>query len=105
MFSGRINRRKFLAYTLPIYIVNYVFWVVSSEYFGKDANGEGLLIGFILAVSLPSLIAMIALHNKRFHDIGMSGWFQLIIFGFLGSLILGLLPGQKLSNKYGDAPN
>jgi uncharacterized membrane protein YhaH (DUF805 family) len=56
------------------------------------------------------IVAVIILRAEvsRFHDIGWSGWFILLMFVPLVNLIIFLLlvlvPGQKTGNKYGDPP-
>ena len=59
---------------------------------------------FVLAGILPSL----AMSVRRQHDIGLSGWFFLLIFiPYIGNLILfvfALIPSQKHENKWGPVP-
>jgi uncharacterized membrane protein YhaH (DUF805 family) len=59
---------------------------------------------YTLAMILPS----IAVTVRRIHDIGLSGWFALLgLIPSIGSLIIlvfALMPSQKRSNKWGEAP-
>ncbi len=104
MFSGRIGRKNFLLLIGPAYLVPVTMSLIFPEFFEDDYSGSVIVEALIIASIVVLMFFVIALHNKRFHDLGLSGWFQLLIFGPIGSLILGLLPGQKRSNKYGDPP-
>lgn len=88
-FEGRIDRRTwwlaFLAVHLAIAIFNY--WL--SKLMNDDApfldgtwpNLVRLLgdrSGWIAAAVF--LVPMLAINTKRFHDRGMSGWWQLVFF-------------------------
>ncbi|MCL6646160.1 MAG: DUF805 domain-containing protein, partial [Dehalococcoidia bacterium] len=59
---------------------------------------------FLLAGLVPS----IAVTARRLHDIGQSGWLQLIglipILGTIALIVLCAQPSQPQANKYGDAP-
>ncbi len=77
--------------------------------FGNLGRGEPyvsytLMALFILATFIPNL----ALTIRRQHDIGLSGWFYLLIFiPYIGGLIIlvfTLIPSQKHENKWGPIP-
>ena len=59
---------------------------------------------FVLATLVPG----IAMTVRRQHDIGLSGWFFLLIFvPYLGNLIIfvfSLIPSQKHENRWGPVP-
>ena len=59
---------------------------------------------FLLATFLPGL----ALVVRRQHDIGLSGWFYLLVLiPYVGGLIVfvfTLIPSQKHDNKWGPVP-
>ena len=68
----------------------------------------------MLLALLAGLVPGIAISVRRFHDIGLSGWFYLVMFvvGLLlaGSvmilaIVLGLIPSQKRENKWGPVPD
>jgi uncharacterized membrane protein YhaH (DUF805 family) len=63
-----------------------------------------------LSQALCLILATVVLLRSmvsRFHDIGWSGWFVLLMFiplvGLLVLLFLVVMPGQKEPNAYGDA--
>lgn len=99
-FHGRIRRME---YALSL----FVFWtcmVIRNVVIGRLADLEAL--GFFKAwigrvVYLALIWFSIAQACKRCHDLGRSGWWQLIPFyGF----VLFFCPGDKGSNEYGDNP-
>lgn len=71
-FSGRSGRAEFwwftLAYTAIGFAIDAIEWAMSSEW--------GILgLIFTLALFIPSLSVTV----RRFHDIGMSGWWILVM--------------------------
>lgn len=97
-FNGRASRQEFWMYTL----VNVLIYVVVAAVF--SAIGLRFVAGiYALATLLPSL----AVGARRLHDIGKSGWFQLIsIIPIVGLylIVLYATEGQKGINKYGAEP-
>ena len=64
-------------------------------------TGIGVLRNtFNLATIIPSL----ALGARRLHDIGKSGWWQLLLFAIIVGWIILIVwyckPGNQLGNKY-----
>ena len=92
-FSGRSDLKSYLIFilgTLALYLVLATFSFLLSAL-------------FTLATMVPSF----AVTNRRLHDTGRSGWWQLLhlVIG-IGSIvvfILCLLPANKDENKYGPA--
>ncbi len=102
-FDGRINRKTFwLQGFLPLLAISLVVGFVFG-FVGVYSEGIALLIMIIggLALSFMS----IAISVKRWHDLGVSGWFTLFQFvplvGTVVFLLLGLLTGTKGANQYG----
>ena len=93
-FSGRITRLEYYV-SLAIYlgidlIYNYILVYTSSA---------SHIFGIIL---LPCLIFFIAQGTKRCHDIGKSGWWQLVPFFILW---LFVAKGDEEENEYGMNPS
>lgn len=121
MFAGRLNRRGFvlaIAYSIiPLLAaVLITFMTVLSNTGGASDtlsdSGSGLSdmvnllaiplgIGGVILVILTSFSA----YTRRLHDLGVSGWWQLVSFippiGLFMLLYILLWPGQQQTNKYG----
>ena len=94
-FEGRAGRKEFWMWVLAVFIVNFILGFIPGK--------AGMIICaiFSLAILLPSLGAT----ARRLHDVGKSGWMQLLglipIVGALIVLILCIPEGSKESNAYG----
>ena len=93
-FEGRASRPEFWWFVLFSFIVNAV--------------GESIFRHWIMSlVSLALLVPSIAVGSRRLHDIGKSGWLQLLwIIPIIGWAILiywAAQPGGP-ANQYGQPP-
>jgi uncharacterized membrane protein YhaH (DUF805 family) len=98
-FSGRARRKEFWMFAL----INFVIMVVLSAL--DMALGFGLLGAiYALAVLIPSL----AVGCRRLHDIGKTGWWQLIgLVPFIGLIVLIIffvMDSNPGDNQYGPNP-
>ncbi len=74
----------------------------------SDTVAEGVTIGpltviYLLALMVPNF----AIACRRLHDLGRTGWLQLVgVIPFVGIVVLVLYgwPGQSEANKYGPVP-
>lgn len=79
-FSGRATRQQYWMYVLIYVVIALVLSVIDS------LIGIGLL-GLIF--SLIMLVPSISIATRRLHDIGRSGWWQLLwIIPLIGWLVL-----------------
>ena len=93
-FSGRASRSEFWWFALATVLVGLVFNMLRLELIGALAN---------LALLVPS----IAVGSRRLHDIGKSGWFQLIwLIPLVGWILLvyWLVQPSGAANEYGAGP-
>lgn len=98
-FDGRIRRTE--------YGLSMLFLVIAQMLIGamvglgsRSSDPGGTLVIFYLLM-LPALIFIWAQGAKRCHDLGNSGWWQLI--PFYGFWLL-FADGQYGPNQYGDNP-
>jgi len=93
-FEGRIRRREY-ALTFVIYIAVYVLilGLISS------GNAVGSLAAIVIII--PAVWFVWAQGAKRCHDIGRSGWFQIIPFF---PFVMLFSDGVAEVNEYGSNP-
>jgi uncharacterized membrane protein YhaH (DUF805 family) len=93
-FNGRASRPEFWWFALFCFLVGAVFQVLHLEMIGMLAN---------LALMLPSL----AVGARRLHDMGKSGWFQLVwlipIIGWAVMVYWLVQPSVAGANEYGES--
>lgn len=90
-FNGRASRSEFWWF----YLFVIICWIIGFVL--------GPIIEAIIIVGL--LLPYIAVQARRLHDIGKSGWLQLIsLIPLIGAIILiiwSATEGTKKKNKYG----
>lgn len=116
-FWGRARRKEYwgflLFYWLGISLLALAGLAVDASTGNLDWGVEFPLratVTLVLPALLASLVPGIAITVRRLHDIGLSGWFYLLIFVvgviltgsiFIMAMALGLIPSQKRENKWG----
>lgn len=113
-FAGRARRKEywgyFLFWTIALLLICCIALIADGAAGNLDRNDGPLLTMaacglFVLATLLPGL----AITVRRIHDMGLSGWFYLLVFvPYVGALIVfvfTLIPSQKQENRWGPVPN
>lgn len=99
-FTGRASRTQFWFFTLFVILVDIVLNFFELILF-RDSNIHILTILWFLATVIPHL----AVGSRRLHDIGQSGWLQLLwiipCVGFIIMIVLYAMPTKPGENKYG----
>lgn len=90
-FRGRIRRTE---YGLTILI--YMLWTVML--FAAGISNNVVIMVAVLLLFLPLIWLIWAEGAKRCHDLGHSGWFQLIPFY---SFVMLFCEGERCSNRFG----
>lgn len=105
-FSGRAQRSEFWYFNLFISIVYLALYSLDDLMIRNEMKSGpgGLHYLCVFGFLLPS----ISVHSRRLHDIGKSGWCQLLAFtpvvgGFI-LLAMVLTDSSPFENKYGLDP-
>lgn len=100
-FSGRARRAEYWWFTLFNFLVSLALGLFEEAVFGAVQPLSSL---YSLVVLVPGL----AVGARRLHDIGKSGWWQLLWFvPIIGWVILIwwlATLGDEGANEYGDDP-
>lgn len=106
VFGGRARRKEYWFFILFNMIFAIVAMIVDNV-LGIAIEGLGygpIYILYGLAILLPNL----AVHVRRLHDVGKSGWFFFITFipivGAIWLLVLLCRDGVQGDNQYGPNP-
>lgn len=100
-FTGRASRAEywwFLGFQVLLSGLIHLIGVLMGS---TVAQRNTLLTLYTLAMLLPGM----AVTNRRLHDVGRSGWWQLIAWTVVGIIPLVYLycqPSDPLRNRYGD---
>jgi uncharacterized membrane protein YhaH (DUF805 family) len=107
-FNGRARRKEYWMFALVSILVCVTCGILAAI-FSSIANFLGLIfvllyVVFGCAVILPAIAAV----TRRLHDVGKSGWFQLIqlvpLVGPIYLLYLMVKDGDPGPNQYGPNP-
>ena len=91
-FKGRIGRRQFLSWYIPIWLLPALIILYSPL--------------LALVMTIVGLYPMVCLSTKRYHDLGYAGWFGLFqLIPLLGPLLViaecGFSIGEFHDNRFG----
>ena len=95
-FNGRIRRTEY-GISLIMYLMVYLQMIDLLGYIDPDRTDP---IAFVI-IAIPTLWFLWAQGAKRCHDLGNSGWYQLIPFYVFWLLFQD---GQSGENEYGETP-
>lgn len=93
--KGRIGRSAWFGANLGLRLAVGLMNLFMEE----PIDDSGFLL-LVLCLQIPLLWLIICTNSKRCHDLGWSGWCQLI--PFIGIVLL-FFPGDKENNEYGPA--
>ena len=104
-FEGRARRKEYWMFVLFNLIAGVVLAIVDSVLHTRTASGIGIVGSlYSLAVLVPS----IAVGARRLHDIGRSGWWQLIalipVVGVVVLIVWWARLGDQAPNDWGPNP-
>ena len=103
-FKGRAARSEYWYWTLFVYLLLIVAWLIDMTVFGFNTTGVNPMT--VLA-TLATLLPTLAVSARRLHDIDRSGWWALLIFTVIGYIVLiywACLRGAVGANRFGSDP-
>lgn len=106
-FNGRVSRSEYWRFVAGVTLIQGLLGILAllCSTLGFP-NYETLIDNVAVGVSLFFIIPNIAITARRMHDIGRSGWTQLISFipviGFFIFLVYELRRGDERENSYGE---
>jgi uncharacterized membrane protein YhaH (DUF805 family) len=120
-FTGRVTRRQFWLSLFALLVLTLLSDLAVSEIFGQVPTTDDLAIDdhFFGDISLTGKIVLaliwipliwfyVCAEVRRWHDLGKSGWWLLIMFiplGYVWTLReCGLTRGTQGANQYGPNP-
>lgn len=104
-FSGRARRKEYWMFFLISVLIGFGLGLIDGV-LGLHSTGSIGMLGLLynLFILLPSF----AVGARRLHDLGRSGWWQLIvlipIIGVIVLIVWYASEGESGSNAYGDDP-
>ena len=117
-FSGRIDRTRYLVFSIGISVVFYISAALLSavllplELFLEDETKRAMSMTIFSLIIIPIILLfflfMLSLSIRRIHDFNYTGWLCLLILlpivNILFSLMLFALPGTQGTNRFGYQP-
>lgn len=108
VFSGRSQRAEFWFFMLFCTLIQVALMVL-DEVMGWVFLVDGIENGVSSTIALLALLLpTLSVGARRLHDIGKSGWWQLLILlpvvGFIILLLFWVRDGQAGQNLYGNNP-
>lgn len=106
-FNGRVSRSEYWRFVAGVTLIQGLLGILAllCSTLGFP-NYEALIDNVAVGVSLFFIVPNIAITARRMHDIGRSGWTQLISFipviGFFIFLVYELRRGDERENSYGE---
>lgn len=102
-FSGRAKRSEYWWFYLFTVLMSWGASLAGAATFGPGEPAADMLSGVL---SLVFLIPTLAAGSRRLHDIGKSGWWQLLIITIIGIIVLIVwwaTDTKQAGDKYGEA--
>jgi len=106
VFTGRSQRMEFWIFIL---ISTIITWILGYIDIAAGLVDPETGLGLVSAIySLAVLIPSVAVGARRLHDIGRSGWWQLLVLipllGAIALIVMFALDSKSGDNKYGANP-
>ena len=106
--QGRLNRKSYFLRGLLLWILSLIISGATDVMTESDSLALNLLSLVLLVISIGLGVATVMLVIRRWHDLGKSGWFTLLLLIPLVNLIVAIYlwvkKGDEGPNQYGDDP-
>jgi len=99
-FEGRIRRSEFGISFILFVLARVIVTLIAATIIASQSNASGGML-LSLLMTIPIAWFLWAQGAKRCHDLGNSGWFQLIPFYMIWMIFQDGVPGP---NQYGENP-
>ena len=107
-YRGRLNRKPFILRGLLLSVLSSVMSSVMTEMTEAASTVMHLLALLPLILMVVLSVCTFMLIIRRWHDLGKSGWFSLLmlipLLNFLVLIFLWVKKGTDGPNAYGDDP-
>ncbi len=103
-WDGRASRSEYWWFVLFSALVGFVTGTIDGFLFGWEYSDPTWISTLVsLALLLPNFCVSV----RRLHDLGKSGWWNLLVFTIIGIiplLIFMVMEGEEHPNQYGEVP-
>lgn len=107
-YHGRLNRKRYILRALLVSVLMGLVNGVMGEMVESDSTVLHILSLLPLFVVLAGCVSSIMLAIRRWHDLGKSGWYNLLalipLVNFFVTIYLWAKKGTEGPNVYGDDP-
>ena len=107
-YHGRLNRKPYILRGLMVGITSSVLSNVMGVMAESSSMALNLVSLVLLVVVLALCVVSVMLMIRRWHDLGKSGWFSLLLLVPLVNFVVGLYlwvkKGDDGPNQYGEDP-
>jgi uncharacterized membrane protein YhaH (DUF805 family) len=102
-FTGRARRSEYWFFMLALVLLN-----IAASILDAVLLSVGVFLSISLLAMLATLVPAIAVATRRLHDVGRSGWWQLVVFvplvGWIIALVWFARAGDPGPNRFGPPP-
>ena len=106
--SGRVSRTEYLLFSIFFYAYNNAGLWLLPHLGSLSPKLQLACMGLILGAMLVFLVSLVIIIIKRFHDLGQSGWFALLLLVPLVDIYylikLAFFGSKDSDNAYGRPP-
>ena len=102
-FNGRASRAEFWWFSL----LNIIYWSFILVQIMSGAISQTFVKNWGILLALPLGIPFYMAGTRRLHDIGRTGWWQLLYLTIFGGILITIwacFKSHPAPNKYGDVP-